>query len=250
MEAEFQYTLSNIDMKELYNNIICSDLDCPEVILVEEIEDGSNIMRKKMTNGNHLIYIKNDENIFDTLQKELVKEKANVVTALPFENHNLTNEELMIWISCACEIANLLKVRCPQLIFTPFEDAANASGEGLLCLPDKKPYGKLNVIEMFVCIAHELRHEWQHVKHPDWSEGYVHVESEEDMEAYLNHRTEIDAEAYARKLAEKVFGFRLFAGGKTDFMKKLRRRANEIDIIISEDTIEYFRALFDVDEWE
>lgn len=250
-KKEFQYKLSNIDMKNLYNDILCYDIKCPAVIVFEELEDGSKILRKEMANGNHLIYLKNDKNMFDTLLKELEMNKARVVPALPFENHNLSDEEVMTWILCAYEIADMLNIRCPQIVFiSSFEDAGNFVGQGLLHLPDIKPYGKLNVVEMFVNIAHELRHEWQYENHPEWNEGYVHVESEEDMEMYRNHRAEIDAEAYARKLAGIVFGVQLFIDREPSIIEKLTNRAMEIDIPISEDTIEYFNAIFDTDEWE
>lgn len=249
-KTEFQYELANIDMKDLYTEMLCYGENWPEVIVVKEIEDGSKVLRRKMVNGNDLIYLKNNENMFDTLCKELEMHEAKVVPAMPFENHNLSNEELMTWISCACEIADLLDIRCPQIIFTPFKDAGNASGQGMLSLPDTKPYGKLNIVEMFVCIAHELRHEWQHENHPEWFDEYVQVESDEDMDAYLNHKTEIDAETYARKLAGMVFDLQLLVHENPKLMDKLINRANEIDIPISEDIIEFFMSIFDVEDWE
>lgn len=246
---EFQYHLSNLDMKDFYNDMLCSHMNCPAVIVMDELEDGSNILRREMENGNQLIYLKNADNMFTVFKNELALNKATVVPALPFENHNLENEDLMTWIACAVEIADLLSVKCPQIIFTPFENAANAAGEGVIFIPAKEPSGKLNILENFVCIAHELRHEWQHVNHPDWFEGYVHVEgqtSEDQMDAYLNHRTEIDAEAYARKLAGMVFDVPLF--GKKD--KKLLNQAQEIKMNISEEQIEYLAELFDTDDWD
>lgn len=45
-ETEFQYKLSNIDMRDFYLNMICCHMDCSEVVLVEEIEDESKILRK------------------------------------------------------------------------------------------------------------------------------------------------------------------------------------------------------------
>ena len=238
----FQYTLSNLDMKDFYKELMLWGLDCPEVILVEEIEDGSDILRREMENGNHLIYLKNTENKLDVLKKELELKEAKVVPAFSFENHNWTNKEVYIWIFVACEIAGLLNIKCPQIIFTAFEDAGNACGEGMLCLPNKNSDFQSSMVEMFLCIAHELRHEWQHINHPDWSEGYVHVESEKDLEAYINHRTEIDAEAYARKLAGIMFDISLFRR-RDQHTKKLKARANELIIYIRKDFKDSFFEL-------
>lgn len=253
VKREFQYKISNIDMKEFYNEMICCHTNWPAVVVMDELEDESNILRREMKNGNQIIYLKHADDMFTVLQNELELNEADVVPALPLENHDLENEELMTWIACAVEIANLLSVKCPQIFFTSFEDAFIASGEGVIFLPAKKPYGKFNVIENFLCIAHELRHEWQHVNHPDWFEGYVHVTDEHDkgqMDAYLEHRTEVDAEAYARKLASQVFDIPLFVYGERNAMGKLIKRAQEIKINLSELQIEYFTYLFDIENWD
>ncbi len=47
----YQYKLANIDMKDLYNTMIQYHMNWPEVIVVEEIEDGSDVLRKRMVNG-------------------------------------------------------------------------------------------------------------------------------------------------------------------------------------------------------
>ena len=207
-KKDFQYSFPNIDMKELYQKMLSSGKEWPEVIVVNEIEDGSEILINEIGNGNCIIYLKynpNIERMFACLTNYIETGIARKIPAVQFERHRLSNEEVMIWISCACKIANLLNVRCPQILFIPMEDAMNSTESGVMFLPDLKPYDRFNIILMFINIAHEFRHEWQHVNHPEWFEGYVIVESENDLDAYFNHKTEIDAEAYARKLAGNVF---------------------------------------------
>lgn len=245
LEMEFKYELANIDMKGFYREIFGLDIDCPEVILVKENEDGSDILRREMVNGNHLIYLKDSDNKVDILKRELENNAAKVVPAFSFENHNYSNKDVKKCVECACKLADVLGVKCPQIVFTAFEDAGNSSEDGILYLPNKKIDEELNVIEMFICIAHELRHEWQHMNHPDWFEGYVHVEREEDLEAYLNHRTEIDAEAYARELANIVFDVSLLRK-RDENTKKLKARANELCLCLHKDIVNYLRDLFDV----
>lgn len=244
---QFKYELVNIDMRDLYTDIICDCVDCPEIIVVKELEDDSNIQRRIMENGNYIYYLKYADDMYDILMKELENGNANEVECFPFENHELTNEEVMKWISCATTIADMLDVRCPQIIFTPFEDAGNFSGEGLIILSGINTENPYFEIETFVSIAHELRHEWQHKHHPSWFKDYVRVDSEEDMNDYLNHKTEIDAEAYARKIAGVVFGIDLFKGGDKKIMKKMKNVAEKIDVSVSEEDKEYFWYVFDIE---
>lgn len=242
---KFQYNVSNLDMKDFYTSMLNSHMNFPAVIVMEELEDGSNILRREMENGKQLIFLRKSDNMFSVLQNELAINQANVVPALPPESHDLESEDIMIWIACIVKISEILSTGCPQVIFARVEGAAVSDDGGVMFLPARKPYGKLNILEEFVSIAHELRHEWQRLNHPDWFEGYVHPTSEEQMEAYRNHRTEIDAEAFARKLAGMVFDVPLF-GGKAE---KLLSRAQEIKINISEEQIEYLAELFDIDDW-
>jgi len=237
-------------MRDFYDNILYYYRSCPGVIIVDEIEDGSEILRIRMENGKYLIYLKNSENMFDVLDEELGAYKARVVDALPFQNHNWLYIEVRQWMACTYRIADLLNIKCPQIIFTPFEDGGNPGGKGAIFLPceDRNADRTENITNMVLCIAHELRHILQQEHHPEWFEGYVHVESDEDMEAYLNHRTEIDAEAYARKLAEMALGVSLFSDGEK-ITKKLKNRAKKIDIPISEDDLKYFGNLFNPEKW-
>lgn len=250
-KKEFSYELSDIDMRDFYTEILYRHESIPAFIILEETEDGSEILRGRMTNGNEIIYLKNSENMFNILDEELETKKAGVVDAPSFQDYDWSEKEVGNWMLCTCKIADLLNIRCPQIIFTPFEDGGNAGGKGAIFLPNKDQNADemVNIGETFLSIAHELRHIWQHKHHPEWFKGYVHVESDEDMEAYLNHRTEIDAEAYARKLAEMVLGVSLFSDGKK-ITKKLKNRAKEIDILLSGDDIAYFNVLFNAEEWE
>lgn len=219
--------LANIDMKEIYKQMICMHMDWPSFKVFDDLEVP--VIRVEMDNGNNSYYLANNPDMIEVLMDELEHPKALVQKANDFENHRLENEELMEWVYVAMEIAEMLDINCPQISFWESEDAGNFGGECLLFLPDKKPEGKLNIIEMFVCIAHELRHEWQHEYHPDWNEGYVSGD-EGDMLEYLTHKTEVDAEAFARKLAMKVFGIDLFNDKNNLVIDKLIARADEIEL--------------------
>lgn len=227
--------LSNIDMNAIYSEMIFMHMNWPSIKVFDEMDEDVPIIRCVMPNGNSTYYLRNNPGMLMTLMDELENPKAPVRKATDFENHRLENEELMEWVYVVLVISEMLNVNCPQVAFWQDEDAGNFGGEGLLVLPDKKPEGLLNILEQFVCIAHELRHEWQHKNHPEWGEGYIHPETEEEMLTYLKHPTEVDAEAFARKLANEVFdlnlyGRDLFNTSNNPAIDLLIDRANEIDL--------------------
>ncbi len=190
-------------------------------------------MVKELSNGNYIYYLKYSDKMFDVLKDEIVNCRAYVDSAYPFENHDLADEEVTLWIGTAVTIADILGVRCPQIVFDSSDgDAGNASGQGLIVLPSIHPNSRLNILEMFVIIAHESRHEWQHIHHPDWFNDYVQVNSDTDMDKYLNQKTEIDAESYARKLIGKALELDLFCGiDDPKLPENMKKRAKSIDEI-------------------
>lgn len=227
--------LSNIDMNDIYNEMIFMHMNWPSIKVFDEMDEDVPIIRCVMPNGNSIYYLRNTPGMLVTLMDELENPKAPVRKAMDFENHRLENEELMEWVYIVLVISEMLNVNCPQVAFWQEEDAGNFVGEGFLFLPDKKPEGLLNIIEQFVCIAHELRHEWQLKNHPEWREGYIHPETEEEMLTYLRHPTEVDAEAFARKLANEVFDLNLhdrdlFNTPDYPAIDLLINRADEIDL--------------------
>lgn len=227
--------LLNIDMKAIYSKMIFMHTNWPSIKVFDEMDEDVPIIRCVMPNGNSIYYLRNNPGMLMTLMDELENPKAPVRKAMDFENHRLENEELMEWVYVVLKISEMLNVNCPQVAFLQGEDAFNFAGEGLLVLPDKKPEGLLNIIEQFICIAHELRHEWQHKNHPEWNEGYIQPETEEEMLAYFKHPAEVDAEAFARKLANEVFdlnlhGRDLFNTPDYPAIDLLINRANEIDL--------------------
>ncbi len=146
--------------------------------------------------------------------------------------HTLDDSDIALWIYTAITVADILGVRCPQIVFSSSDsDGGNAGGQGLIVLPSLHSNSKENILEMLLIIAHELRHEWQHVHHPDWFDDYVQVKNDADMDKYLNQKSEIDAESYARKLIGTALEHDLFRGIDPKLLKIMKKRANEIDAI-------------------
>lgn len=234
MKKESSYVFSNINMRDFYLKVMCFYDEFPEVVVVENLENDREIIAYELPNGNLIYYLKNSDNMIDIFFDELENQKAKVLKAEPFQYHDLSNKEICTWISCVVEIADLLNVDCPQIIFWTSEDSGNSS-DGRIFISDTHPDNRLNIIKTFVTIAHELRHEWQHVNCPDIFNNYP--DPDKDMESYLNHPSEVDAEAFARKLATIIFDWNLFTAAD----KLLLDRAKDIDI----DSNEIFFGLFD-----
>ncbi len=231
MKRKFKYVPSNIDMKSLYNKLTIEHKEFPEIKVFEQLEDKNDISCHIMPNGRYIIYLKNDSNMTNCLLDTLKNPNCKCYPAFPHEYHNIDCRNICKWITCAIVISNILRTRCPQILFTKYEDAFNFTGQGLLLLPDF-----YSDIDMFNALAHELRHEWQYFTHPEWKEDYVMVNSEKDIPAYYNHISEIDAEAFARKLTSIVYGVDALnvdlQNGEN--LSAILDRAEEINILISD----------------
>lgn len=238
--------LSNIDMKPLYREILCYYDEFPEFIVLDELEDGSLINCRLLLSGRYIYYLKNDPNMAKTFMHELKDPSCKVFRGESFENHCMEGSDIAKWTSFTCVVADLLNIRCPQIIFTKDRDAGNAAGEGLMIIPDS-----YSDIDLFVCIAHELRHEWQIVNHPKWNDDYIQVNSADDLSSYYNHISEIDAEAFARKLASIVFDMDILNVDlhNGENKKAIIKRAAEITIDLSDDVLEYLYGFVDIERF-
>ena len=112
--------------------------------------------------------------------------------------------------------------------------------QGLIALPD---LGRNDARMMILIIAHELRHIWQNVYHPELQVDYVHVESDDDLEAYSLHPCEVDAEAYALSLAEIVWNIDPLVGGNSKVLAALLKRRKEIKVSLEDGARAYMEIL-------
>lgn len=230
--------LAKIDMKPLYKLMLTQpDKEFPEVIIVEETESGNICDVKKLDNIN-LVYLKKNstEKIFEIINNIETYKSKILLPALPFEDIALTSEDYLSYIKCAVTISDALEIPCPQIMFTKMSlgEGGNWCGTGLIALADYpldidiKSYA-----ENFKALAHELRHEWQHIYHPDWFQDYPMMKSvltQEDNYAYCSHKTEIDAEAFAIKVASIVIPGSKICNTSQAIIDKYLSRANEIEI--------------------
>ena len=243
-KKDYQYKLSDIDMTNIYSEIICELEACPQIVVVEELENGQEVLRHRMTNGIDIIYLKNCKNILDNLFEELENPTAEVYPAATCENHNLDERTICVWYGVATALANSMNVKCPQLMFFHFKecDRENAcTGGGMMLLPDLEVD---KFIIMLVLQAHEFRHIYQEKTTPEWFEGYIQGIDTEDENEYFMQKSEIDAEAYARKLAQLIWDIDLFIGGD-EYMLALKEHSKELEINVDEDTMLYLLSLRD-----
>ncbi len=245
----FQYNITkNRDMRNLYKRVIEDFGGFPMFLLMDELEDGSNLLVRRLENGRPLFYVKNtsDANVIKEILKALKTKKYNEFPSLDFENSYLELFEIVKWMQCICCVADILDVDCPQVLFTHGEDAGTSAGE-ILVIPDELPN-----IDTFIAIVHEFRHVWQHKHHPEWSDEYVHPE--EDLEGYFNQKAELDAEAFARRFVGRVLEIddaedlmdSLYYDENPKMKEKLYRTAMDmslVDFFSKEDEMEFLRRI-------
>lgn len=246
---EFQYSVSILDMSDIYSHIISDIAEFPEIIVFDELEDESNIVRYRIDEDcvEDVFYVKKCNNIYENVCEEIVNPKAKVIKAEDFLYHQLDSEMMKTWYSVTLRISEILNINCPQVTFHACfrdGDAGNFGGQGWTVLPDMF---SSQFITMVTIIAHELRHEWQHIHHPEWFEHYITGENN-NIKEYCLQPAEIDAEAFARKLIGIVWGVDLFNHKELEVKSALRKRRDEIDIIISRKKINILRVLFEEDE--
>ncbi len=202
-EEKGQHSISkNKNMLNVYSVL----MDClgafPAFVICENMEDGSDFICHRLSNGNNLFYIENaaDDKIISIMSDEQKVQKCNTYPALPFENYTFSNDEISKWLRCACCLAKIFDVECPQILFAHIEGSLASGDEGIMFIQDS-----LGDFDTFVVMTHEFRHIWQHKHHPEWFEGYI--QPEEDYSGYLFNKSEIDAEAFARRFAGIIFNY-------------------------------------------
>ena len=235
------------DMRKLYSTLYKKYKDgYPEVLIFNQLEDDQTIADKKLSDGRRILYLKDadDEQLLETIYQELENPQCGP-SNIPCTWHELSNKDVAKWCMYACYIADSLNIKLEQIVFYHTGEPSGYSGVFPTFIADD-----MSVPEMLICIAHELRHAWQHVYQPAWFESYIHAE--DDEEAYYAQIAEIDAEAFGIKVEGMVTGINLLdsaAGFKfdPDYREALRKRMNEIDVVLSQKKIKEIRKMIELD---
>ena len=243
------------DMKPIYMGLHKRFPDgFPEVLVVEELENGENIVRIKFNDGRSVYYVKNDtdEAILERLIREIENPVCDNEPAFPTFYHTLNNRNVAKMCVFACYIADMLNIPLKQIIF--IESTENTLEY------ENFPYIIGDNLENFrVVFPHEIRHSWQRKNRPDMFENYISVtdvdeNNEEAWIKYNNQPAEIDAQAFALKLESMLFGtdyrdINAYNTRHPEYRDKLISRANEIDIILSKKKLNELRKLLYVNEY-
>jgi len=95
----------------------------------------------------------------------------------------------------------MLDIPCPQIEFRDNLDVFGKSIAEINLIMLNSTYDFMTMIRT---MAHEIRHIWQYIYYPEYSESYVN--SNINIEKYLNCIAENDAEAFASKLLWEITG--------------------------------------------
>lgn len=194
------YKLLNIDMNDVYGEMLCYEYPWPQLIVVDDLPHNRSIERLKAKNGNDFLQVKNSEDMVDRLFLEMHLPSKAVGEVKDYMRTNMDSQERMKWIYAVSIVSEMLHIECPQVLFCEWlnGEAGNFAENGLIILPDLNPEKKFANIEMLVTIVHELRHIWQYRYRPEWGKNYISGKVGDHIEAYCLQKCEIDAEAYAR----------------------------------------------------
>ena len=122
-----------------------------------------------------------------------------------------TPRDMVMWYLTSAAIANSTNTRCPQIVVHQCDN-----GFGGISYNTEEDYGKttwieindrLNTIEMFEVLAHEMRHCWQHeTDAKKYFSNYKFARCYENLEDYYLQPAEIDACAYALRFISETSG--------------------------------------------
>ena len=218
----------------------------PEILVFKDIP-GKDIIHRKFPEGRCVYFVKEDtdDNILKTIYNEIENPKSEEDNSIPITYHTLSDKDVAKWCLYACYISDILKIDLKQLCFAHNEDTSGFSSEFITFIQDD-----VNDVEMLMVIAHELRHAWQHLHHPEWFNEYIHPE--EDEEAYYMQKSEIDAEAFGIKVESIITGVEFINSNagldmEPEYRTQIMNRMDEIDVILSNKKINKIRKLIDLD---
>lgn len=100
-------------------------------------------------------------------------------------------------------------------------------------------------LNMFLSIAHEMRHEQQYRYKPEILEEYIDGTEEGTYGDYVIHLAEIDAEAFARKFVYTVWGVKVLNDSNSRVAELIQERQEQIEIELDYNTEEHLYELWD-----
>ena len=219
----------------------------PEILVFKDLPDDQSILYRPLPDGRVIYFVKDgtDEEIVNRISEEMLNPECDKDASIPLCYHALEDAEVATWCMYACYITDMLGVSLKQIVFCHDEDAAGYSEKFVTFINDD-----VSVVEMLMVIAHEERHAWQHRNHPEWFENYIHPEESE--EEYYNQISEIDAEAFGIKVESIVTGVDFLESAAAyemppQYRDKLKKRVQEIDVILSKKTVNHIRKMIDLD---
>lgn len=191
------------DMTQLYAELsyygIGSDTSIPPVLVLPGDVESINTYEKEI--------------ICLTLgEKNLSRKKLSAEILASIKNYEKdgfsTKTDMSMYYLIGANLAQSLNIQCPQIIVSDNEGVVNATYNTLdnrrsYCIVLKK---QNDCRETILCLAHEMRHAWQHEKHSQlYFKDYNYDLIKTDLKSYLMQEAEIDADAYAYRMMKDVF---------------------------------------------
>lgn len=246
---KFQYELVNKDMAKLYHQLYLmrDDVDVKMFLICPKLENEQDVIRYRQKCGTDILYLKEQESAFENMIEELKHSSADVYRDDPVMLHMLDGEEIAIYYEMVYQLARILDIPVPQVIFAHSlrgEGAGTPSNEGVIFLPDLK---KDRVLTQLLYCAHECRHIWQSIHCPELQEDeYIRckVDSPQvDYKKYALQASEVDSETWARELFWVIWKVNLFHDEDKDIQNAWLERRQEVNMKLDSESLEFFRGL-------
>ena len=219
----------------------------PEILVFDEFEDDHKILSFLLDRKDRrrILCVKDgeDEEIVKTICEE-IDHPSCPPAYFPLLGHNCSDEFIGRWTICACCVADALDIPLKQMMFM-YTDEMSGFSEILPTVINETQAS----IALFVSIAHEQRHGWQHVHHPEWIDEYIHPD--DDVNGYFMQKAEIDAEAFGRRLASMVLGVHpsklvCFTDEDLEYNRNLYRYMENLDLSYAYKKAKEIRKIVDL----
>lgn len=165
--------------------------ECPSLFVVEDLPDG-------------LSYIKCSDILIVKcgipLDHSMTRDNYRYRGSIPLYSFKDTSYDIYALTLLACDRMN---IRSPQIILSnelkDMRGIARQDNNDLTKLIELRV--GMDLSETAEVLFHELRHAWQHEKHPNkYFSNYKYLDTGIEMEEYMKQPAEIDAEAFSVRM--------------------------------------------------
>ena len=156
------------------------------------------------------------------------------------KNININQQDIISYTKFICEF---LEISIPKILFKNKKTQHKFLSNTMMAIlyPEENTIyinHTISTLDIFFVIAHELRHLYQYIYHPEWLINYQTIDQIKSIEEYNLQLVEIDANAFAKMIMINEFNITPLFESLSD---KVKLRIHERMEII---TTKYYKELY------